>query len=165
MFKPTFWLKSVLDIDRTFLQENRIKGLILDLDNTLSMHDSPAAEMGVYEWLTEMRSLGIKMVVVSNNTNKRVTPIAGELGLEFIAFGCKPLPLGIYKGAKLLGISRRNLAVVGDQIFTDIIGGNYCGIRTILVEPFHMEDKWTFRLKRKIESVVFKRDFERLNRL
>ncbi|MCL2633315.1 MAG: YqeG family HAD IIIA-type phosphatase [Oscillospiraceae bacterium] len=162
MFKPTFWLESVFQIDEVFLYKNNIHGLILDLDNTLSMHDNPKAEEGVIEWLDEMRFLKIKMIVVSNNSAKRVAPLAEELGLDFISFGCKPLPFGIYKAARSLNLSRFNLAVVGDQIFTDIIGGNYCGIRTVLVEPFHLEDKWTFRLKRKIESVVFERDFTKL---
>jgi len=159
MFTPTFWLKSVLSINAEFLRQNGIYGLILDLDNTLSMHGSPAAELGVTEWLAEMRESGVKMAVVSNNTRTRVKPLADDLGLDFIPFGCKPLPFGINKGVKLLGLPKSRVAAVGDQIFTDIIGGSLSGVRTILVEPFHLEDKLSFKLKRKIESVFFKRDF------
>jgi hypothetical protein len=162
LFKPTIWLRNVLSINAEFLEKHGLKGLILDLDNTLSMHGSPAAEAGVTEWLAEMRKLGVKMSIVSNNTRKRVTPLAKELGLDFIAFGCKPLPFGIKKAAKALGLPKKQLAVVGDQIFTDVMGGNISGIMTILVEPFHMEANFGFRFKRKIESAVFKRDFEQL---
>ena len=70
LFKPTFWLKSVLQIDEKFLTENGVKALVLDMDNTLSMHGNPAAEAGVDEWLGKMRALGVKMRVVSNNTNR-----------------------------------------------------------------------------------------------
>ena len=70
LFKPTFWLKSVLQIDEKFLTKNGVKALVLDMDNTLSMHGNPAAEAGVDEWLGKMRALGVKMRVVSNNTNK-----------------------------------------------------------------------------------------------
>jgi hypothetical protein len=162
LFKPTIWVENVLKIDKLLLYKMQVKGLILDLDNTLSMHDSPAAELGVTEWISDMRELGVKLMIVSNNTSKRVEPLARELGIDFIAFGCKPLTLGIGRAAKAMGLPKSRLALVGDQIFTDIMGGNLYGIKSILVEPFYLEDKWTFKLKRKIESVVFKRDFSKL---
>ncbi|MCL2077424.1 MAG: YqeG family HAD IIIA-type phosphatase [Oscillospiraceae bacterium] len=146
------------------MKKRGLRGLILDLDNTLSMHGSPAAEEGVAEWLSDMRRLGISMIVVSNNTEKRVAPLAKELGLKFIPFGCKPLTFGIKKAIKSLRLPKKNIAVVGDQIFTDIIGGNLSGVTTILVEPFYMESGKLFRFKRKIESMVFKRDFSQINK-
>ena len=173
LFKPTFWLKSVLQIDEKFLTENGVKALVLDMDNTLSMHGNPAAEAGVDEWLGKMRALGVKMRVVSNNTNKRVAPLAALLGLEFTANGAKPLTFGVNRAVKPLpggyrraaaamGLSPSQTAVVGDQIFTDVMAGNLAGIRTVLVEPFHLEKTWTFRLKRRVESVVFHRDYSKL---
>ncbi|MCL2108335.1 MAG: YqeG family HAD IIIA-type phosphatase [Oscillospiraceae bacterium] len=164
MLKPTYWLKNVFAIDEAFLSNHGIKGLILDLDNTLSMHGSPAAESGIIEWLTDMRRLKIKMLVVSNNTNTRVKPLTEQLGLKYIAWGCKPLPFGINKAAKAMKLPKSGIAVVGDQIFTDVMGGNLSGIRTILVEPFYLESGVGFKLKRKIESVVFKRDFSTMQK-
>lgn len=164
LFKPDFWLKNVLSIDKQFLNRNRIDGLVLDLDNTLSMHGSPAAENGIFEWLEEMRSLGIKLVVASNNTEKRVRPLAEKLGVPFVSFACKPLCFGINKAIKLTGLSRKKICLVGDQIFTDVLGGNSCGVRTILVEPFHLEDTLTFKLKRKAEGLFFNRDYSKLER-
>ncbi len=162
LFKPTFWLKSVLSIDEEFLRENHVEALVLDLDNTLSMHGNPAAGEGVEEWLDKMRGLGIKMRVVSNNTNRRVAPLAAKLGLEFTANGAKPLTFGIARAMRTMGVDKKNTLVVGDQIFTDIIAGNLKGVRTVLVEPFHLEKTWTFRLKRKLESVVFHRNYSEL---
>lgn len=162
LFKPTFWLKSVLQINADFLEKNHVKALVLDMDNTLSMHGNPAAEEGVTEWLDEMRALGIKMRVVSNNTNKRVAPLAAMLGLEFTANGAKPLTFGITRAMKAMGVGRDETLVVGDQIFTDVMAGNLKGVRTVLVEPFHLEKTWTFRLKRRLESVVFHRDYSKL---
>ena len=164
LFRPHIWIKNVLAIDKDFVEKNGFKGLVLDLDNTLSMHGNPAAENGIFEWLDSMRALGIKMVVVSNNTKARVAPLAAELGLEFFSFGCKPLPFGINKAVKLMGLPKKEVAVVGDQIFTDVLGGKFSGIRTVLVEPFHLEDKIGFRFKRKLESVFFKRDYSKLER-
>ena len=147
-----------MEIDETFIKSNHLRGFILDLDNTLSMHGSPAPEQGVTEWLEKMKKLGMKLIVLSNNTKKRVEPLAEELELDFISFGCKPLTLGISRALKKMRLPKKSVALVGDQIFTDILGGNLRGVPTILVEPFHMEDKASFKLKRKLESIVFKRD-------
>lgn len=164
LFKPKWWLKSVLDIDEKFIRENHLRGLILDLDNTLSMHGSPAAEQGVTEWLEQMRGMGMKMMVLSNNTKKRVAPLAKELGLDYISFGCKPLTVGVSRALRKMRLPRKSVALVGDQIFTDIIGGNLRGVNTVLVEPFHLEDKKSFKLKRKLESAVFKRDYSKIEK-
>lgn len=163
IFTPTFWLKNVMQIDKAFLKKNRVRALILDMDNTLSMHDNPAAEDGILEWLDEMRGLGVKMRVVSNNNTRRVEPLARALGLEFTANGAKPLTFGVNRAVKAMKVSRRETLVVGDQIFTDVMAGNLAGIRTVLVEPFHLENKWTFKLKRRVESLVFHRDYRNLN--
>ncbi len=162
IFKPKIWIRSVLSIDRDFLEKNGIDALILDLDNTLSLHGDPAAEEGVPEWLDKMRELGVKMRVVSNNTNKRVAPLAEKLGLEFTANGAKPLTTGLNRALKALGTDRKRTAVVGDQIFTDILGGNLAGMPTILVEPFRLEKGLFFRIKRGAENLVFRRDTSEL---
>ena len=162
IFKPDIWIKNVLSIDEEFLKAHGIDALILDLDNTLSMHGDPAAEEGIPEWLDKMRALGVKMVVVSNNTNRRVAPLARKLGLPFIANGAKPLTIGITRALRLLGTDRRRTAVVGDQIFTDVMGGNLARTITILVEPFHIEKGILFKIKRGCESLVFRRDFSKL---
>lgn len=158
MFKPKWWLKNVFEIDEDFIKSNHLRGFILDLDNTLSMHGSPVPEQGVTEWLAKMKKLGMKLMVLSNNTKKRVEPLAKDLGLDFISFGCKPLTVGVGRALKKMRLPKNSVALVGDQIFTDILGGNLSRVPTILVEPFHMEDKATFKLKRKLESIFFKRD-------
>ncbi|MGN0588742.1 MAG: YqeG family HAD IIIA-type phosphatase, partial [Ruminiclostridium sp.] len=110
IFKPEFWLRNVLSIDKVFLKNNGIEALILDLDNTLSMHGNPMEEEGITDWLHEMKALGVKMMVVSNNTNKRVAPLAKKLGLDFVANGAKPLTIGINKALKSLGSEKKKTA-------------------------------------------------------
>lgn len=161
VFAPTISVKSVLDIDEKMLTEHGINALLLDLDNTLSHHGSPMAENGIFEWLDLMRKLEIKMIVISNNTNRRVKPLAKDLGLEYIANGWKPLTFGITRGLSRLGVSKKEAAMVGDQIFTDILGGNLKGVKTILVEPFHIEKGWLFVAKRGFEKLFFKRDYSK----
>jgi len=91
-----------------------------------------------------------------------VEPLAEKLGLPFTANGAKPLTFGISKAMKAMESTKKDTLVVGDQIFTDVMGGNFKGVRTVLVEPFHLEKTWTFRLKRKLESLVFHRDYSKL---
>ncbi len=161
IFKPKIWIKNVLCIDKEFLEKNGIDALILDLDNTLSLHGDPAAEQGIPEWLDKMKELGVKMRVVSNNTSKRVAPLAAKLGLEFTANGAKPLTFGLNRALKALGTERKRTAVVGDQIFTDVMGGNFARMITILVDPFQLEKSLPFRIKRSIENLVFRRDLKK----
>lgn len=102
------------------------------------------------------------MRVVSNNNKKRVEPLAEKLGLPFTANGAKPLTFGVNRAVKAMGAKKSETLVIGDQIFTDVMAGNLAGIRTVLVEPFHLEKTWTFRLKRRIESLVFHRNYDDL---
>jgi len=152
IFKPTFAFKSVTDITIDFLKQNSIDGLVLDLDNTLTTHNNPNPAEKVTEWISLMKKSGIKMMIVSNNTAERVTPFANNLGLDFVSNGRKPLAIGFKKAQKLMEIPFSNIAIVGDQIFTDILGANLKRIRTIFVFPIELESNFFFKLKRKLEA-------------
>ena len=92
----------------------------------------------VAAWLEQMKAAGIKLMIVSNNTRKRVSPFAASLGLPFVSLACKPLPWGIRKAARQLGVSRREFALVGDQLFTDRLAGWLYGIRVLVVQPIQV---------------------------
>ena len=133
-----------------------IKGLILDVDNTLTTHDNPIPLDGVKNWLKEMQSAGIKMMIVSNNSAERVTPFAEMLGLDFVPNGKKPLSKGFREAVKIMGLHKKQIAVIGDQLFTDILGGNLFKIKTILVTPIELEKKGFLKFKRIIEKPILK---------
>lgn len=162
IFKATYHLKSVLDIDEKFIRKNKVRALILDMDNTLSLHGEPAEEAGVMEWISGMKRLGVRMTVVSNNSAKRVAPLAKKLGLNFTANGLKPLTFGVERALKKMNRGREYTLVVGDQIFTDVMAGNLAGMRTVLVDPFRLEDIWYLKMKRIIEKKLFHRDYSDL---
>ena len=103
------------------------------------------------EWLEQMRRDGIQLMILSNNTTERVQPFAKKLGLEFISRACKPIPIGLNKAVKRFGLQKDQVALVGDQIYTDILGANLGKTHSILVEPFLLEDGILFRIKRKLE--------------
>lgn len=152
MFKPTYVFDKVGEITPEFLHKKQIKGLLLDLDNTLTTHNNPVPPQSSLDWLDKMRAAGIKLMIVSNNHAPRVTPFAEQLGLEFVSEGKKPLTFGYTRAIKRLGLEKRNVATVGDQIFTDVLGSNLKGIRSIFVFPIEPETSLPFRFKRAIEK-------------
>lgn len=153
MFKIDIALKSILDLTPEILAENGIKGLLMDLDNTLTTHDNPRPADGVLDWIALMKKTGIRMVIVSNNHFERVRPFAEMLGLEFVCEGKKPLSDGFNRAQKLMNIPFENLAVVGDQIYTDVLGaGLKRGVKCIYVYPIEFEKKGFLAFKRRIEG-------------
>lgn len=146
----------VYRITPQLLQSWGVKGLILDIDNTLTTHDNPVPDAGVAAWLEQNRRAGIRMIVLSNNSPERVKPFAEILGLEFIADGAKPLRKGYLRCSKAMQIPCGELCMVGDQIFTDIVGGNRAGCKTVLVQPIQKEQMAFFRLKRLLERLVMR---------
>ena len=156
MFKPNVKLDKITDITISVLQKYNINSLILDVDNTLSTHHGQVLTDGLEDWLNLMRQNDIKMTVLSNSKSKRLEPFAKKIGLDYISLGLKPLPFGFWRALKRLGSERKNTAIVGDQIFTDIVGGNCVGLKTVLLTPIQLETSLRFRIKRKIESYVIK---------
>ena len=154
MLFPKQMVHRVTDISPEDLKAKGIKGLILDIDNTLTTHDNPIPSDGVSAWLDSVRASGILMLVLSNNHEPRVEPFAKILGLDFIAEGKKPLTGGFKRCAKALGMNRDELCIIGDQIFTDVLGGNLIGCHSILVEPIQPESTAFFKFKRFLEKII-----------
>lgn len=151
-FEPTYVFNDITGITVSFLREKCIKGIVLDIDNTLTTHNNPIPPDSSMQWLENAKNAGIKLIIVSNNKPERVVPFAELLDLEFVANGKKPLTTGINKAVKKLGLEKRYIAAIGDQIFTDIIGANLSGIRSCFVFPMQPEKSLPFRIKRTLEK-------------
>ena len=162
VFQPTAGFRRITDIPLSFFAERDIKAVILDVDNTLTSHNNPFPADGVREWLEELKSCGISVEILSNNSRKRVAPFAKHLGIDYVTRACKPLTFGVTRACKKYGLPPKQVALIGDQIFTDVMGGNLKGLCTILVEPYEPERGWFFRLKRKLEKPVL-RKYHRLS--
>ena len=154
MFYPCFAFDRVSQISCEFLAENNISSLILDLDNTLTTHNNPNLPEDIANWLSQMRAGGIKLIILSNNSSERVRPFAEAVGLDFVAHGAKPLSKGLREAMARLGSSRQNSAIVGDQVFTDVLCGNLAGVRSVLLKPIEYESFLFFKLKRLIEKPI-----------
>ncbi len=134
-FYPSIYLNNVKEITIELLNKNNIKGLLLDVDNTLIDFDLKILE-GASEWCDNLKQNGIKLCILSN-TNKveKVKKVSKELEIPYINFAKKPSKNGFKKALVLLGLEAKNVAAVGDQIMTDVLGGNRMGIFTILTKP------------------------------
>lgn len=154
---PNAHLNNVREITTNFLQKNKINALILDVDNTLIDYDKNLPKETI-EWAKELKNSNIKLYILSNtNKKEKVKTVAEKLGIEYIYFAKKPLKTGFKKVQEKLKEPAQNIAVVGDQIFTDILGGNRSKMFTILVEPIDKKDIWITMLKRPVEDMVKKR--------
>ena len=153
---PKLYCKKVTDIKVEFLKENNIKALLLDVDNTLIDFDRNLLE-GICEWYSNIKQSGIECMILSNSNNlDKIKTVADSIGIPYISFAMKPLKKGFLKAQKKLNIPSENIGVVGDQIFTDVIGANRSKMFPILVEPIAKKDIWITKIKRPIENIVIK---------
>lgn len=156
LFKPNYYFKNIFSVTADFLKENNIKALLLDADNTLCIYHTNYPIDGVKEWINKMQKAGIELHILSNGKPGRLTEFAENVNLPCFYMSLKPLPFKISKAVKKLGFIKQEVALVGDQMFTDILGGNLSGIKTIWLDYIKIEDSATFRLKRKIENKIKK---------
>lgn len=150
-FLPNQYAKNVLEITPKQLKEKGVKGIITDLDNTLVEWDRPAATPQLVKWFEDMRNSGIQVVIVSNNNKNRVKSFADPLGIPFIFEARKPLTRAFQQALKEMNLKKEEVVVIGDQLLTDVLGGNRLGLHTILVVPVAQTDGFWTRFNRKIE--------------
>ncbi len=153
---PNEYLEKVEQITINLLQKNKIKALILDVDNTLIDYKQNLSKETI-QWAKELKGQGTKLYILSNtNKKEKVEKVANTLQIPYKTFAKKPLKKGFLEVQKILQEKPENIAVVGDQIFTDIIGGNRCKMFTILVEQKDKKDYWYTAWKRPIENKIKK---------
>lgn len=154
--RPDHYVEKVSHVDSAALKAAGIKLMILDMDNTLLPWQSMVIGEDVREWIANAKSAGMKLTILSNTHHpRRLTQIAGELGVPSIPHALKPRGKGFRKAAESAGCEPRNAAVVGDQLLTDILGGNRAGMTTILVKPIHKREFIGTKVSRMIERLIF----------
>lgn len=154
---PKLYLNSVKEITLDLIKENNLKGIILDVDNTLVDYYKQIPE-GIKEWAVKVKQNDVKLFVLSNSNNKKkVESIAKALGVEYINFAFKPLKRGFKKAAKIMKLDPTKIGVVGDQIFTDVLGANRSGMFSILVKPLNEKDLFITRFNRWMEKRIIRK--------
>lgn len=150
-FLPNQHVKSILDIRAEDLKENGIKGIITDLDNTLVEWDRPQATPNVVMWFEKMKQHDIQVTIVSNNDERRVKAFSDPLQIPFVFRARKPLTHAFLQAAKQMNLKKDETVVIGDQLLTDIFGGNRSGFKTILVVPVSQTDGLATQFNRFVE--------------
>ncbi len=152
--RPSTQVPTIYDIDLDALRARGIRGVILDLDNTIVPWGSREVGPRLPGWIAAARAADLRLCIVSNNAGSRVTSIASRLGLPVVTWALKPRRRAIRRALLVMGTTPDATALVGDQLFTDILGGNRLGLHTILVRPQGQREFILTRLVRLLERLL-----------
>ena len=151
---PNIIINSLYDIELKALQQMGIRGIIFDLDNTIIPWDSPNMSPDIIQWIKALLSQGFKICLVSNNMGKRVQTIAAIFGIPFVSRAYKPAKSGFRQAIVKMELTENQVAVVGDQLFTDVLGGNRLGLYTIWVAPLSAKEFFGTKITRRLEKLA-----------
>lgn len=153
-FLPDQHVKSIFDIKANDLKQKGIKGVITDLDNTLVEWDRPSATPELLHWFKEMKDNGIEITIISNNNQERVKSFSEPINIPFIYSARKPMGKAFRRALKDMKLAKNEIVVIGDQLLTDVFGGNRSGLHTILVVPVSQSDGFFTRFNRRMERTI-----------
>ena len=139
---PTFRADALTDIPGDFFVSQGVRLLMLDFDNTIVPYttDTPTPLMAA--WLKWMTDCDMYVCVVSNSKNDRVQKFCKDHGLHCITRAKKPFRDGIRRCLRKFSCKPEQAILIGDQIYTDVLGGNCCGVKTVLVRSIHNHNFW-----------------------
>ncbi|MBE3573001.1 MAG: YqeG family HAD IIIA-type phosphatase [Moorella humiferrea] len=156
LLQPDLYVRSLRDIPLAALKARGIRGLIIDLDNTVTEWGRATLDREVYQWFMDLKKQGLRACLVSNNRDERVKKIASYLGIPGISRAGKPRRRAFYQAMAVMETAVDDTAVIGDQVFTDVLGGNRLGLFTILVMPINKREFFGTRLMRQLEKLITK---------
>ncbi|MHB1453621.1 MAG: YqeG family HAD IIIA-type phosphatase [Saccharofermentanales bacterium] len=160
LLMPDQYYRSISDIDFDQMYDSGIRVLLTDMDNTLTPHGAHGIDVFAKTQIARIKAAGIECVIFSNAKISRLTRFAEQSGLTYVPGPMKPTQKGIRTALSMFsGLDRRNFALIGDQIFTDIITGKNGGVLTILVDPLYPDEPPYIRFKRLLEKPVKKKCF------
>ena len=151
LLTPTYMFAHYYDVTPQFLTERGIRGLLIDIDNTLAPYEQPDPDERIHQWFGELEKHGIKAALVSNNHAPRVERFNSTLGLIAYADSGKPSKKTLIRAMDALEVSREETAMLGDQLLTDSYAGRHLGLPSIIVPPIHDKTNLFFRFKRWCE--------------
>ncbi|EJX18974.1 MAG: YqeG family HAD IIIA-type phosphatase [Staphylococcus equorum] len=152
---PHAYLESVFDIDFEKVYNLGYEALIFDIDSTLVPHGNDSTDE-IDELFKFIHSLGLKTILLSNNSEERIESFNTNIKTSFIPLANKPHKSNYLKAIKMLGVEKSKVLFIGDQIFTDILGANLCGIKNVLVKFLVHEGEIKIGKKRKVENIILK---------
>ncbi|MDR1116859.1 MAG: YqeG family HAD IIIA-type phosphatase [Oscillospiraceae bacterium] len=155
---PDFVFQNIEDIEVGFLRGNGIKGVAVDIDNTLAKYSESIPSGEVLRWCGEIKAGGIALCIISNSRRgERAKEIGGAVSCGYIHNAKKPLGKGFVWAAKTMGLPPEEICVIGDQIFTDVLGAKRAGMKACAVYPRGMGENPLFKLRRFLEAPFINR--------
>jgi HAD superfamily phosphatase (TIGR01668 family) len=151
---PKTYVESIFEITPDWMRAHSLKALLLDLDDTLSPHGITVPGDDILAWVALMKDEGIPMIVLSNNDKDRVAPFCDAIGVPYICDAAKPFPGSYRRAAEMLGLPLSHVAMLGDQILTDMIGANLAGVFAVLVMEREASLNGGTRFKRILELPI-----------
>ncbi len=152
-FYPNEWIDSTYSINFEEYYEKGYRGIIFDIDNTLVPHGADADKRAI-ELFARLKKIGYSICLLSNNKKARVEKFNKDVNVQYIFSAQKPYHRNYYVAAMMMRLSVSSVICIGDQLFTDIWGGNKSDIHTILVNPINPKEEIQIVLKRKLEAIV-----------
>lgn len=158
IFYPKSYFNNILEVKPKFIKDNNIQAILLDIDNTLIDYQNNIIE-GLEDWVKNLKKQNIKFCILSNtNKKKKAERLSKLLDIPYIFFAKKPFKFGFNKAKKILQIQdSKNIAVIGDQVLTDILGANRCKMYSILVAPLNDRDIFVTKFNRILEKQILKK--------
>ncbi len=156
IFLPDVYAKSIYSINYNKLQENGIKCLLFDLDNTIAPKGVLEPDKKVIELFESLEDMGFKVIIVSNGPKHRVRPFKEKLNIDAAHSSFKPLKTKYKKIMKMYKFNEHEIAGIGDQLLTDVCGANRMGITSVLINQISKIDFKITKMNRVIEDKIFK---------
>lgn len=158
---PDYIFRDFTAVTPEFLTSLGIKLVVCDIDNTLAPYEMPDPDAVIENWFAQMKAAGIRFVFVTNNTSERADRFNRTLGLTVYANAKKPLTMALTRALKDAGLTPKDGAALGDQLFTDILAGQFRGLTTILVPPIKDKTSLFWRTKRVLERPLIAAYFQK----
>ncbi len=154
-FYPKKYVRSTYAINYKKYYNKGFRGVLFDVDNTLVAHGAPPNDKAI-DFFEKLRKIGFQTCLISNNKEERVKPFADAVKSPYIFDAHKPATKSYIDAMEIMGTEMGNTLFVGDQVFTDVYGGNRANMYTILVRPIHPKEEIQIVLKRKLEKIVLR---------
>lgn len=158
---PDLYAASIFDINPQMLKDKGLKNLIVDIDNTLSLWKAREPDSKVCSWISSLKSSGFNICILSNSSSRRISTYCANIDVVYVENVMKPFRISYLKAMRLLNSKYTDTCVIGDQIFTDILGGKLSGLFTILVSPIDRQEFFFTKLLRRVEKKILMRFLEK----
>ena len=156
IFRPDDLADDLYTLPLDLLEEKGITNLLFDVDNTIVPYNSQEIPAATVAWFHDVTARGFHCCILSNNTDERVAPVAEKLGIDFIAHAKKPLQNGAKRALAMFQAPKERIALVGDQLLTDMACGNRAGFTTIVVKPINPNELWITKWHRNYEKILYR---------